>query len=144
MPRIILTLLTFIAFLATGDLRGFQNLAGLTAPLSHAAEPPTAPILRIETGMHTAAINRIDVDRSGRWLVSASYDKTVRVWDLAAVGATGRSPLRDIQPTRILRPPIGKGNEGKLYSVAISPDGNLVAAGGRKSLGVGCTTIQFP
>ncbi len=119
MPRTITTLLTFITL-----------LIGTLPATTHAAEPPTAPMLRIETGMHTAPISRIDVDRSGRWLVSASDDKTVRVWDLAAAGATGRSPLRGMQPVRIIRPPIGEGNEGKLFSVAISPDGNLVAAGG--------------
>ncbi|RLC22243.1 MAG: hypothetical protein DRI57_00355, partial [Deltaproteobacteria bacterium] len=44
--------------------------------------PPADPILRIETGMHTAMINRIGVDAKERILVTASADKTVRVWDL--------------------------------------------------------------
>ena len=30
----------------------------------------------------------------------------------------------------MLRPPIGAGNEGKVYAVAISPDGKTVAVGG--------------
>ena len=33
--------------------------------------------------MHTAAIRRIDVDAAERFLVTASHDKTARVWDLA-------------------------------------------------------------
>ena len=81
--------------------------------------PPSTPFLRIETGMHTAMVRRIDVDAGERFLVSASEDKTARVWDLA----TGRL-------LRTLRPPQGDGSQGKLYAVAISPDGATVAVGG--------------
>ena len=35
-----------------------------------------------------------------------------------------------MQPVRIIRPPIGEGNKGKLYSVALSPDGSTIACGG--------------
>lgn len=84
-----------------------------------AAELPTKPILRIETGMHTAMINRIALDQANRWLVSTSDDKTLRLWELPA----GRL-------ARIFRPPIGEGNEGRLYSVAISSDGRQIACGG--------------
>src|ERR1044071_3269642 len=90
------------------------NAAGQTN-----SEPSTQPFLRIETGMHAAAIRRISVDASNRYLVTASDDKTARVWELA----TGRL-------LRVLRPPIGEGDEGKLYAVAISPDGRTVAVGG--------------
>lgn len=90
---------------------------------SRASQLPTEPILRLDPGRHTAAIRRIDTDRAGRWLVSASDDKTVRVWD----ADTGRLE-------RVLRPPIGEGDQGKLYSVAISPDGRLVACGGLTKL----------
>ena len=96
----------------------------LAALLVHAAvtmaqQPPAAPVLRLETGMHTAVIRRVGVDAAGRFVVTASDDKTARVWD----AATG-------ELLRVLRPPIGAGDEGKLYAVAISPDGNAVAVGG--------------
>jgi len=81
--------------------------------------PPSHPILRLDTGMHTAMIRRIDLDAAQRYLVTGSIDKTVRVWSLA-----------DGQLVRVLRPPIDEGNEGKIYAVAISPDGQTVAAGG--------------
>lgn len=92
--------------------------------LALALTPPAlaqddAPILRIETGMHTAPIHSIDTDAAGRFLVTGSHDKTVRVWS-----------LEDGALLRVLRPPIGEGNEGKVYAVAISPDGEVAAAGG--------------
>ena len=41
-----------------------------------ASEPPSEPILKIDTGMHTAPINRIGVDRNERFIVTGSNDKT--------------------------------------------------------------------
>jgi WD40 repeat protein len=82
-------------------------------------ELPTEPILRLEPGTHWAPIRRIDVDAAGRFVVSGSHDKTVRVWSLA-----------DGQLLRTLRIPLGEGNVGKVYAVAITPDGERIAAGG--------------
>lgn len=95
-----------------------------------AAEIPAFPVLRLETGKHTARINSIDVDASGRWLVSASDDKTVRLWDMVDAGGGQGKSAAILQPVRVIRPPIGAGDLGKFYSVAISPDGNLIVAGG--------------
>jgi WD40 repeat protein len=78
-----------------------------------------SPVLRLNTQMHTSIIKRIDVDAAGRYLVTGSDDKTVRVWSLP-----------DGKLLRVLRPHIAKGHEGKIYSVAISPDGKTVAVGG--------------
>ena len=86
---------------------------------SGAAEPPTEPILRIETGRHTAPIRRIATDAGSRWLATASDDKTLRLWDLQKVSIM-----------QTMRPPIDNGNNGKLYSVAMSPDGAYIATGG--------------
>lgn len=86
---------------------------------AQAGQPPTEPQLRIEAGMHTNMINRIATDAQGRYAVTASDDKTARVWD----AATG-------QLLQVLRPPMGAGSEGKLYTVALSPDGRSVAVGG--------------
>jgi WD40 repeat protein len=87
--------------------------------LAGAAEPPTEPILRIETGQHTAPIRHIATDAESRWLATVSDDKTLRLWD-----------LKKVSLLQTLRPPIDKGNVGKLYSVAMSPDGAYIAAGG--------------
>jgi len=91
----------------------------LALQTTHANEPTTEPILRIETGMHTAAIMQIGVDAAEQFLLTASVDKTLRLWDLH----TG-----DL--LNIYRIPIGAGDEGKFYSGAISPDGEWVAGAG--------------
>ena len=87
--------------------------------LAPAAFSSDDAVLRIETGMHTAMIRRIGVDARNRFLVTGSDDKTVRVWD-----------LKDGTLLKTIRPPIGDDNEGRIYAVAISPDGGTVAAGG--------------
>src|SRR5689334_14983069 len=83
------------------------------------ADIPTAPILRIESGMHGASINGIAVDEADQQLVSVSDDKTMRIWSLA-----------DGQLLATGRPPIGSGQEGALYAVALSPSGETIAAAG--------------
>lgn len=95
----------------------------------------TQPILRIEVGQHTAVIRSLDVDRSGKFFVTCSDDKTARVWGLPE----GR--LR-----QVLRPPVGAGaNEGKLNAVAISPDSRVVAVGGSDvgAAETGCSVYIF-
>jgi WD40 repeat protein len=81
--------------------------------------PVMDPILSIETGMHTAPIRGVGVDRDCKLLATGSDDKTARVWSLP-----------DGRLLRTLRVPIGPGEGGKLRSVAMSPDGQFVAAGG--------------
>jgi WD40 repeat protein len=82
------------------------------------------PMLRIEPGMHTAMIRRISVDASCSTLVSASDDKTARIWSLPK-GGRGAMDL-----VRTLRVPLGDGHQGRVNAVAISPDGKWIAAGG--------------
>ncbi|HEX9490956.1 MAG TPA: caspase family protein [Stellaceae bacterium] len=79
---------------------------------------PAAPILRIETGMHDAVINRLALADDGRELITVSDDKTTRRWSLADGGARA-----------VWRTPIGDGDEGALYAVAASQD--TVVVGGR-------------
>jgi len=78
-----------------------------------------APILRIETGMHTAMINRGSLSANGKLLLTASDDKTARLWSLP-----------DLTLIRTLRPPIGPDDIGRLYAAALSPDGLWAAVGG--------------
>nr|VFJ61827.1 MAG: WD domain-containing protein, G-beta repeat-containing protein [Candidatus Kentron sp. DK] len=107
--RALFSLLTALAVL----------LPALVVLPAWAAGPPTEPLLRLETGRHTAPIRSIATDRAGRWIVSASDDKTVRLW----AADSGRL-------LRTVRPPIGEGDEGKLYAVAMDPQGDWIAAAG--------------
>ncbi|MDR1667554.1 MAG: caspase family protein [Bacteroidales bacterium] len=80
---------------------------------------PSDPILQLNSGFHTAPVRSVSTDREGRYLLTASEDKTARLWD-ARTGAA----------LRIFRPPIAYGLEGSLYAGALSPDGQTAAVGG--------------
>jgi len=95
----------------------FSAIAVLAAPTL-----PKEPVLRIETGSHLGLISRISADASGRWIVTASEDKTARLWD-----------ARSGQAIAVLRPPIGAESLGAVYAAAISPDGRTVALGGNSA-----------
>ena len=94
-------------------------LALAVATPALATDPPTEPILRIDTGAHTTLIRRLVVDAPRQRLITCSDDKTIRVWQL---------PEGRLVST--LRVPIGRGHEGQLFGLAVSPDGATVAAGG--------------
>ena len=108
----------------TAHLASFALVAcSLGALPGHAqqvsAQTADAPMLRVDTGAHSAAIRALAVDAAGRYAVTASDDKTARVWDLS----NGRL-------LQTLRPPAGADNIGRLYAAAITPDGAVVAVGG--------------
>jgi WD40 repeat protein len=75
--------------------------------------------LRLETGGHAEEISRIALDTANNFLITGSKDKTIRVWDI-----NNKTLLKT------LRPPIGSGHEGKIFAVALSPDGQTIACGG--------------
>jgi hypothetical protein len=80
---------------------------------------PTKPMVRIDTGRHTAFIHALVLDAASGKTFSASEDKTIRVWRTA----DGR--LLDT-----FRVPAGLQAEGQLYALALSPDGRTLAAAG--------------
>ena len=77
------------------------------------------PVLAIDPGMHTAAIRSQAVDAEGRFAVTGGDDRTVRIWSVA-----------DGKLLRTIWIPVGPENVGRIYAVAISPDGSTIAAGG--------------
>lgn len=74
-------------------------------------------ILSIDTGGHTAHISDIIVTKSGD-IISASLDKTIRVWD-SKTGKEKRKILGQIENER-----------GMIYAIALSPDEKYLAVGG--------------
>ena len=57
------------------------------------AGPTREPILRFETGDHTARINDLAIDPAGRVVVTVSDDKTARVWSLSNAAPLHRKAL---------------------------------------------------
>jgi hypothetical protein len=74
--------------------------------------------------MHTTILTRVAADKLGRFLLTASYDKTARLWS----AQTG-------ELLRVFRPPIDARDDGKLYAAALSPDARLVALAGYTGYG---------
>lgn len=89
-----------------------------------AAEPDTdKPLLALDTGGHIDAVYKLLVTGYGDQMISVGIDKTIRLWDLG----TG-------EPIRVLRPPVGPGAHGYLFSAALSPDDSLLAVGTYRAL----------
>lgn len=94
------------AFLANAEQAAAQDL-------------PRTPQVVIDAGMHTAPIRGLAVDAAERFVVTGGDDKTLRVWD-----------AENGEPLMTIRLPIGPGNPGRIFALDISPDGQMIAAGG--------------
>ena len=102
-------------------LRGGKEKTVSVTLAARPAEPKTAadtPLPMLDTSGHMAKISGIAFTPDGRQLVSASDDKTIRVWDLAS-GKTVRTIRGESAP----------GDAGKVYAMALSPDGKWLAGG---------------
>jgi WD40 repeat protein len=62
---------------------------------------------------HSSYVNSVTFSPDGKMLASASFDRTVRLWDVTRRQALG-DPL--------------KGHAGDAYGVAFSPDGKMLAS----------------
>ena len=69
------------------------------------------PVLAVDPGRHTALIFGQAVDREGKYAVTGSADRTVRIWSVA-----------DGKLLRTISIPVGPDLVGDIYGVAISPD----------------------
>jgi WD40 repeat protein len=79
----------------------------------------TKPVLIADPGSHTSRIRSAAIADLKGIAITGSEDKTVRIWSLA-----------DGVLKHTIRFPEGPGHVGKIYAVAVSPESNLVAAGG--------------
>jgi WD40 repeat protein len=94
--------------------------AGVLAPATaQTAAATDRPLLMQEVGSHSAPVRRIDVDVARGIAVTASDDRTARIWGLA------NGELR-----QVLRPFAFGAQAGRLYGVALHPKENLVAVAG--------------
>ncbi|MFA9462636.1 WD40 repeat domain-containing protein, partial [Thiohalorhabdus methylotrophus] len=76
------------------------------------------PQLVIDTGGHQSPVADLMFAPDGKTLYTVSQDKTIQIWDVAS----GKR-------RRVFRLQRGPGEQGKLYSGAISPDGEQLAVG---------------
>src|ERR1022692_2338045 len=89
-------------------------------PLRPALHPPGTSLLRTLEG-HSGSVTGVAVTEDGKRAVSASWDHTLKVWDLE----TGRALLTL------------EGHAAKVYGVAVTPDGKwAVSASEDKTLKV--------
>ena len=100
-------------------MRCWLFVVACALPAAHAADYVTAPMVRVETGMHTGMIENMASDAANRFVVTGGRDSVARVWSLP-----------DLELLQVLRPPIGDGDEGRIDAVAVAPDGSQIAVGG--------------
>jgi WD40 repeat protein len=97
------------------------TVAACTIAAMHAeTAAQSRPMVTLETGGHMALVRSMLFTPDGKLLITAGDDKAIRIWDVAS----GRT-------LRTLRGQIGEGIAGKIYALAVSPDGKLLAAAGR-------------
>ena len=92
--------------IVTAFLAMLGLLAEFTPALAADDAPVQGPMLRIEAGMHTGVVMRIDLSADGKLMVTGASDKTVRLWSLP-----------DGKLLRTLRVPISPDNGGKVHAV---------------------------
>src|SRR5215831_1137334 len=97
-----------------------------TVSVTLGTTPPPEPVvhadalqLMLDTGGHSAIVRGLTVTPDGKQIVSASQDKTIRVWDIE----TGKT-------VRIIRGEIAPGDWGTIYTLALSPDARQLAVAG--------------
>lgn len=81
-------------------------------PTQQALSKPVGPLLRTLAG-HTSDVTAVAVTSDGRLAVSGSWDKTLKMWDLA----TG-AEVRTLE-----------GHANCVWAVAVTPDGKLAVSG---------------
>lgn len=75
--------------------------------------------LVIDPQAHYGVVNDLAFTSNGKFLISVSDDKTIRIWDV-------ENKVLD----RTLRTYSGTGAEGSIYALALSPDDRFLAIGG--------------
>lgn len=106
--------ITAISFNHTGNRLAIGNRAGNAYVMNVKSKALSSPLLG-----HTAKINHISFNKDGKKLATASWDHTVRVWDLE---------YSDVQPI------ILQDHNDWVWSILFSSDGTHLLAGCRDNL----------
>ncbi len=111
---------------AVAKLRVLRAGREKTVSVTLGTTPPPTPVARadalqlmLDTGGHSTIVRGLAVTPDGKQVVSASQDKTIRVWDIE----TGKT-------VRMIRGETAPGDWGMIYAMALSPDGRRLAVGG--------------
>jgi WD40 repeat protein len=108
---------------AVGVGRAFRYLSALASVLCIASGAAHASVwVQIDAQSHAAPLMRIAADVRRDVVVTASDDKTVRVWGLS-----------DGRAIAVLRPPVGPGRVGRMFGAAIHPTLDVIAIAGTGS-----------
>jgi len=86
------------------------------SPFTNLTEPPE---LVLENGVHLDYVQAVKYTPDGKEIVTASWDKTIRIWD----AANGKL-------IRTIRTPAYAGIEGQIFTMDISPDKKYIVAAG--------------
>lgn len=116
MPR---RLLAIVLLLLLGPLAGPAIAAAEIESLPADKEP----LLRVDPGGPAAFVTALAFGPDGKTLYAAGWDKVIRVWTKNAKGFFEA-------PRSSFRVPVGPGLGGSLNALALSADGDWLAAGG--------------
>jgi WD40 repeat protein len=109
------------------------TIGALTARAEAGPASVAAAHLQIELGDHGGAVRRIAVDAARKLVVTGSDDRTARSWTLDSG-----------QPLRVFRVPVGAGEAGRIYGVALHPTRPWIAIGGSPRHGGRATADGAP
>jgi len=100
-------------------------LCAMVLPLMLLAQPKQGDaFLQINPGGHLSQISEAVTTPDGRFIITSSTDKTICIWD-----------VEKKQLAEQIRGPKSTFNKGKVYALAVSPDGRLLATGGFFTMG---------